>query len=103
VVDGNQSAIAQTQPIGAVSLHTKYSPYRVVGKRIEILKQTKKRLGRIVMVMGKAWTVSRSEVYSPKRLREFVLEAEEKGAVFLPAVHSILGLAIERDPTTLAC
>ena len=29
-----------------------------------------------------------------------VLEVEEKGGLFLPAIHSILGRAIDRDPTT---
>ena len=33
---------------------------------------------------------------------DLVLEAEEKGGLFLPAIHSILARAIQRDPTTLS-
>jgi hypothetical protein len=42
------------------------------------------------MPMESNWTVSRSEVYSPKRLREFVLEAEEKrsGIFACGALHT---------------
>ena len=45
---------------------------------------------------------SSADVIHPSRLRELVCRAEAAGAVFRPAVYSILDLAIARDANVLA-
>lgn len=42
------------------------------------------------------------EVINPTRLKEWVIEAEAKGAVFRPVIHSLLDRAIQRDPAVLS-
>jgi len=89
---------------GAYALYLAYRiltlPYRWKARRQLISKL--KKVDEIETTTRRAWGMSGFQVYSPKRLMDLVLEAEKKGGVFLPSIHSILLRAIQRDPTTLS-
>lgn len=48
-----------------------------------------------------AWQAARGSTINPTRLKELVLAAEERGAIFPAALHIILDRAIKRDATAL--
>lgn len=50
--------------------------------------------------MRAAWEYSCGEIISPKRLRELVIAAEDKGAIeYPPILHTLIERAIRRDAT----
>jgi hypothetical protein len=52
--------------------------------------------------MRMAWEHSCGEVINPVRLRELVLDAEQKGAIdYPPVLHTLIDRALQRDPTAL--
>lgn len=51
--------------------------------------------------MVKAWHAARGHTINPSRLKELVLVAEERGAIFPSVLHTIIDRAISRDATTL--
>ena len=49
----------------------------------------------------KAWHAARGHTINPSRLKELVLVAEERGAIFPSVLHTIIDRAISRDATAL--
>jgi hypothetical protein len=65
-------------------------------------RRSKKDADRTASAMRAAWEHSCGEVINPRRLRELVIDAEEKGAINYPSVlHTLIDRAISRDPTAL--
>jgi hypothetical protein len=48
------------------------------------------------------WGAARGRTINPSRLKELVIAAEARGAVFRPVLHTLIDRAIQRDPTGLA-
>jgi hypothetical protein len=51
----------------------------------------------IIRTMLKAWSAARGRTIHPTRLKELVLAAEERGAVFRPVLHTLIDRAVQRD------
>jgi hypothetical protein len=65
-------------------------------------RHKRKDADRTTRAMRAAWEHSCGEVINPTRLRELLLDAEQKGAINYPSVlHTLLDRAIQRDPTAL--
>jgi len=65
-------------------------------------RRKKKEADRTTSAMRAAWEHSCGEVINPTRLRDLVVDAEQKGAINYPSVlHTLLDRAIQRDPTAL--
>ncbi len=62
----------------------------------------KKDADRTTGAMRLAWEHSCGCVINPARLRELVVDAEQKGAInYPPVLHTLIDRAIQRDPTAL--
>ena len=55
----------------------------------------------VIKAMMKAWVAARGVTINPSRLKELVVAAEERGAIFRPVLHTIIDRTIQRDPTAL--
>ncbi len=55
----------------------------------------------VINAMMKAWVAARGSTVNPSRLKELVVAAEERGAIFRPVLHTVIDRAIQRDPTAL--
>ncbi len=65
-------------------------------------RRQKKDADRTIGAMRLAWQCSCAEVINPSRLRELVVDAEQKGAIdYPPVLHTLIDRAIQRDPTAL--
>jgi len=65
-------------------------------------QRKRKDADRTTSAMRAAWEHSCGEVINPTRLRELVLDAEQKGAInYPPVLHTLIDRAIQRDPTAL--
>jgi hypothetical protein len=69
--------------------------------RRKATKRKKENASQTVMAMITAWQYSRGSVINPSRLKELVLDAEQKDAAYLPILHTLMDRAIQRDPTAL--
>ena len=65
------------------------------------IRRGRRKATDIVQALLKAWSAARGNVINPSRLKELVLAAEERGAVFPSALHAVIDRAIIRDPTAL--
>jgi hypothetical protein len=70
-------------------------------RRRTAARNARSKAEKILIAMTQAWNAARTRTINPTRLKEFVLAAEESGAVFRPVVHTLLDRAIQRDPTAL--
>lgn len=86
--------------VGLWSLYLLYRLITIPHRRRESRKAEKKmeKYQDIVEALITAWQFANTEVINPTRLKEFVVAAEDKGAMLSPVVHSLLDRAIQRDP-----
>jgi hypothetical protein len=59
------------------------------------------KANELLEAMLKAWSASRGSTINPSRLKELVVAAEERGAMFPAVLHTIIDRAMNRDPTAL--
>jgi hypothetical protein len=96
----------QTGAAAVISLWGAYVLYRLVMVPVRysagrVRRKTAEKANEITQAMLKAWSASRGSVINPSRLRELVLAAEQRGAVFPSVLHTIVDRAINRDATAL--
>jgi hypothetical protein len=89
----------------AIGLWIIYLLYRLVMIPVRWLRRKGRRYGEeageAVAATMIAWQYSNGAIINPRRLKELVLAAEQKGATFKPALHTLIDRAIQRDPTAL--
>jgi len=61
----------------------------------------RKDADRTTAAIGMAWEHSRGIVINPTRLRELVLDAEQKVWTYPSVLHTLIDRAIQRDPTAM--
>jgi hypothetical protein len=96
----------QTGAAVTISLWGVYILYRLVMIPVgysarRARRKAAEKASEITQAMLKAWSASRGSVINPSRLRELVLAAEQRGAVFPSVLHTMIDRAINRDPTAL--
>jgi hypothetical protein len=95
-----------TGAIIAIGFWGLYVVYRLImipaGWRNRRLRgKAAEKLNERLEAMMKAWNAARGAAINPSRLKELVLGAEERGAMFPSVLHTIIDRAIKRDPTVL--
>lgn len=71
--------------------------WRQRSRRREIFEQNWK----IIHALKAAWMSANGSTINPRRLRERVIETEQLGFVYPPALHTLIDRAVQRDPTAL--
>ena len=62
-------------------------------------RKQRERYQALTEAMFHAWRYTNSPVFSPTRLNELVMIAEDLGARYSPSIHALLARAIQRDPS----
>lgn len=65
-------------------------------------RKAAQKIDEVTAAMMKTWYAARHSTINPIRLRELIRDAEERGALVRPVLHTLLDRAIQRDPTALA-
>ena len=64
-------------------------------------RKREREVSKTIGAIRAAWESSCGSIINPSRVRELVLEAEQKGATYPPVLHTLIDRAIQRDPRAL--
>jgi hypothetical protein len=96
----------ETAATVTISIWALYLLYLLVTipSRFRLRKARKKaaeKATETLTAIEKAWSAARGKTINPTQLRNLVLAAEERGAVFRPILHTLIDRAMQRDPTAM--
>jgi len=96
----------ETSAFIAVGLWTVYVLYRLLTLPARLRLQKARRAAAekaqdMLRTMMAAWAAARGRTINPSRLKELVREAEDRGVVYRPVLHTLINRAMHRDPAAM--